>query len=84
MVVQEKINKTISLLLYDSGFSIKETDLSNYYGEGITELLKNRNKIVHRYPVIIKFPVGDDVDINKFKKLLNSCFRNRKTITSQN
>ncbi len=65
---RRKINKTISLLLHDSGISIKETDLPNYYGEGITELLKNRNKIVHRYPVIIKFPVGDDIDIKKFKK----------------
>lgn len=66
---KKKINKTTSLLLLNSGIKFKETDLENYYGEGITELLKKRNQIVHRYPVIIKFPVGDDIDIRKFKKV---------------
>ena len=66
---KKKINKTISLLLLNSGIKFKESDLENYYGEGIAELLKKRNQIVHRYPIIIKFPVGDDIDIRKFKKV---------------
>ena len=68
---EKRLNETIYLLLASSGITLAKKEFSNYYGEGVTELLKKRNKIVHRYPVIVKFPVGETLnsrELNKFEK----------------
>ena len=68
---ERRLNKTISLLLASSGISIAEKDLPNYYGDGVSELLKKRNKIVHRYPVIVEFPLSKTLTPKNIKKFEN-------------
>lgn len=80
---ERRLNKTISLLLASSGISVAEKDLPNYYGEGVSELLKKRNKIVHRYPVIVKFPISKTLNSKNLKKFKRAAKAGAEEIEKQ-
>lgn len=69
---EKRLNETISLLLVSSGISVTKKDLPNYYGDGVSELLKKRNKIVHRYPVIVRFPISKRLNSKNLRKFENA------------
>lgn len=78
-----RLKKTISLLFADSGISVADKNLANYYGEGITELLKKRNKIVHRYPVIVRFPIYKTLNAKNLEKFKRAAKTGAEAIEKQ-
>ena len=69
---EKRINTTISSLLLTAGVCVSKKDLPNFYGDGISELMKKRNKIVHRYPVIVEFPISDKLDSKAIKRFVKA------------
>lgn len=55
MTFESKLRRTIRELMLASGKSLTKKEVTSLYGVGLTELINKRNKIVHRYPVIVNF-----------------------------
>ena len=55
MTFESKLQKTIRELMSTSGKSLTKKEAKDLYGVGLSELLLHRNKVVHRYPVIVNF-----------------------------
>ena len=65
MTFESKLQKTIRELMSASGKSLTKKEVKNIYGDGLSELIFQRNKVVHRYPVIVNFNM---TSVAKMKK----------------
>ena len=68
MTFEPKLRMTIRRLMLTSGKRLTNKEITNMYGVGLTELINKRNKIVHRYPVIVNFDMTSVVKMEKTAK----------------
>lgn len=65
MKFRRKIKETIIALMAKDGYVISKNKAELYFGKGIWQLLEVRNKVVHRYPLKVKFNL---TSIKQFEK----------------
>ena len=69
---RQKIPQETAVRIFQNTLEQFKKDFPNFYGDGISELMKKRNKIVHRYPVIVEFPISDKLDSKAIKRFVKA------------